>query len=147
VPRRVRVDRFDIVGETQEADGRQVLHVEVDCGAGTYIRALAADLGHLLGTGAHVRNLRRTAVEPFTIEEAAPPDLCTLLPAIEAVRALAKVTVDVEGEKAIAVGKPLPSPPGAGPWAMVTNGNELLAVYEPFGSGTAKPAVVLSTAR
>ncbi len=146
-PRPVRVDRFEIVGENSDADGRQVLLVEIDCGAGTYIRSLAADLGHLLGTGAHLRNLRRTAVEPFTIEEAAPPDVCALLPPIDAVRALAKVTVDVDGEAAVAVGKPLPSPPGKGPWAMVTAGNELLAVYEPFGYGTAKPAVVLSTAR
>jgi tRNA pseudouridine55 synthase len=146
-PRPVNVDRFDIVGEIRDADGRQVLKVEVDCGAGTYVRSLAADLGRLLGTGAHLRNLRRTAVEPFTIEEAAPPDVCVLLRPIEAVRALPKVTVDVAGEEAIAVGKPLPSPPGVGPWAMVTTGDELLAVYEPFGSRTAKPAVVLSTAR
>ena len=88
--------------------------VEVDCGAGTYVRSLAADLGHLLGTGAHLRNLRRTAVEPFTIDEAAPPDACVLLPPIEAVRALSKVTVDDEMAAAIAVGKPLPSPPGRG---------------------------------
>ncbi len=147
VPRRVHVDRFDIVGERADSDGRQVLEVEVDCGAGTYVRALAADLGHLLGTGAHLRNLRRTAVEPFTIEEAAPPDSCALLPPIEAVRALSKVTVDAAGAEAIAVGKPLPSPSGVGPWAMVTTGSELLAVYEPFGSGTAKPAVVLVTGR
>ena len=40
------------------------------------------------------------------------PDTCVLLPPIEAVRALSKVTVDVDGEAAIAVGKPLPSPPG-----------------------------------
>jgi tRNA pseudouridine55 synthase len=146
-PRPVHVDRFDIVGENRDADGRQVLEVEVDCGAGTYVRTLAADLGHLLGTGAHLRNLRRTAVEPFAIDEAAPPDVCELLPPIEAVRALAKVTVDADGKAAIAVGRPLPRPAGAGPWAMVTAGNELLAVYEPFGAGTAKPAVVLGTAR
>jgi tRNA pseudouridine55 synthase len=146
-PRPVRVERFEIVGETVDVDGGQVLHVEVDCGAGTYVRALAADLGHLLGTGAHLRNLRRTAVEPFTIEEAAPPDSCALLPPIEAVRALSKVIVDNEGEAAIAVGKPLPSPAGDGPWAMVTTGNELLAVYEPWGTGKAKPAVVLGRAR
>ena len=40
------------------------------CSAGTYIRTLAADLGHLLGGGAHLRNLRRTAVGEFTIAEA-----------------------------------------------------------------------------
>ena len=149
-----RHDRFASTASTSsaespDADGRQVLQVEVDCGAGTYVRSLAADLGHLLGTGAHLRNLRRTAVEPFTIDEAAPPDECVLLPPIEAVRALSKVTVDDEGAAAIAVGKPLPSPPGEGPWAMVTDRERLLAVYEPFGSpALAKPRrVVLSTAR
>ena len=86
-PRPVHVDRFDIVGESLDPDGRQVLHVEVDCGSGTYVRSLAADLGHLIGTGAHLRNLRRIAVEPFTIDEAAQPAECVLLPPIEAVRA------------------------------------------------------------
>jgi tRNA pseudouridine55 synthase len=146
-PRPVHVDRFDIVGENRDAEGRQVLEVEVDCGTGTYVRTLAADLGHLLGTGAHLRNLRRTAVEPFTIDEAAPPDVCALLPPIEAVRALATVAVDADAEAAIAVGRPLPRPAGAGPWAMVTAGNELLAVYEPFDAASAKPTVVLGTAR
>ena len=70
----MRVDHFDIVGERRDDAGRQVLCVEVQCGAGTYVRSLASDLGRLLGTGAHLRNLRRTAVEPFTIDEAAPPE-------------------------------------------------------------------------
>jgi tRNA pseudouridine55 synthase len=146
-PRTVHVDRFEIVGEDRDAHDHQVLRVEVDCGAGTYVRSLAADLGHLLGTGAHLRNLRRTAVEPFTIDEAAPPDACVLLPPMEAVRALSKVTVDGETRARIAVGAVLPHPAGDGPWAMVTTGDELLAVYEPFGPRSAKPAVVLNTAR
>ena len=123
-----------------------MLHVEVDCGSGTYVRSLAADLGQLIGTGAHLRNLRRIAVEPFTIDEAAPPAECALLPPIEAVRALVKVTVDDAGRQGIAVGKPLPAPPGDGPWAMVTETGTLLAVYEPFADGLAKPSVVLPTA-
>ena len=48
--------------------------------AGTYVRTLAADLGQLLGGGAHLRNLRRTADRPLhDIDEAAPPDECELL--------------------------------------------------------------------
>ena len=145
-PRPVRVDRFDIVAESTDAEGRQVLQVEVDCGPGTYVRSLAADLGHLLGTGAHIRNLRRTAVDPFTIGEAAPPDECALLPPVEAVRALPKVTVDDADRQRIAVGRSLPAPPGDGPWAMVAEAGTLLAVYEPGGDGQATPAVVLPTA-
>jgi tRNA pseudouridine55 synthase len=144
--RAVTVHRFDVVSVDVDPDKRQVLRVEVECSAGTYVRVLAADLGRLLGSGAHLRNLRRTAVDPFTIDEAAPPSDCVLLPPIEAVRALAKVVVDDETRARIAVGAVLPTPPGDGPWAMVAMDGELLAVYEPFGDGLTKPAVVLPTA-
>ena len=66
-PRPVTVERFDVAATADPT----VLAIDVTCSGGTYIRSLAADLGHLLGGGAHLRNLRRTAVGPFTIEEAA----------------------------------------------------------------------------
>jgi tRNA pseudouridine55 synthase len=142
-PRPVRVDRFD-VNDVVVVDGRPVLRVEVDCSAGTYIRSLAADLGRLLGTGAHLRNLRRTAVEPFTITDAAAPDECELLPPIAAVRGLTRVVVDAPTAAAIAVGKVLPVPGGTAPWAMISADDDVLAVYEPHHPGTAKPAVVVA---
>ena len=142
--RPVRVDRFDVIGVDSDADGHPVLHVEVDCSAGTYVRSLAADLGHLLGSGAHLRNLRRVAVEPFTIREAAPPDECELLPPIAAVRNMTRIVVDAQMQAAIAVGAVLPLPDGDPPWAMVTAAEDLLGIYEPHRPGTAKPAVVLA---
>jgi tRNA pseudouridine55 synthase len=45
---------------------------EARCAPGTYIRALAADIGEALGVGAHLEELRRTASGPFTIETAYP---------------------------------------------------------------------------
>jgi tRNA pseudouridine55 synthase len=138
-PRPVTVDRFDVVG----TDDPAVLAIEVVCSGGTYVRSLAADLGRLLGGGAHLRNLRRTAVGPFTIAEAAPPDECVLLPPIEAVREMAKMTVDDGVAACVAKGQVLAAPDGSGPWAIVDGGGRLLGVYEPFGSGHAKPAVVL----
>ena len=108
------------------------------------MRTLAADLGHLLGGGAHLRNLRRTAVGPFTIDEAAPPDECELLPPIEAVRGMATVAVDDDLAAWIANGRVLTAPGGSGPWAMVGTDGRLLGVYEPFRDGQAKPAVVLA---
>jgi tRNA pseudouridine55 synthase len=139
-PRPVRVDTFDVDAGPEPG----VLRISVTCSAGTYVRSLAADLGHLLGGGAHVRNLRRTAVEPFTIDEAAPPDECELLPPTEAVRGMARVAADDALAARIATGQVLPAPPGQGPWAMVGGDGSLLAVYEAFHDGTAKPAVVLS---
>jgi len=51
-----------------------VLSVAVTCSKGTYIRALARDLGQALGCGAHLTRLTRTASGPFTLEQAAPLD-------------------------------------------------------------------------
>jgi tRNA pseudouridine55 synthase len=46
------------------------LTIDVKCSAGTYIRSIAHDLGHILGTGAHLIALRRTASGPFAVDEA-----------------------------------------------------------------------------
>ncbi|MGH9179155.1 MAG: tRNA pseudouridine(55) synthase TruB, partial [Acidimicrobiales bacterium] len=69
-PRRVTVHRIDVEPAAQPG----VFRVEVDCSSGTYVRSLAADLGAALGGGAHLRNLRRTAVGHFTVVEATPLD-------------------------------------------------------------------------
>jgi tRNA pseudouridine55 synthase len=139
-PRPVTVHSFEVTA----TDDPRVLAVDIECSAGTYVRTLAADLGGLLGGGAHLRNLRRTAVGPFTIEEARPPDEVELLDPVEAVRALPTVVVDEDAVPLIANGRVLPGPAGEGPWAMVDRSGRLLAVYEQFGGGQAKPAVVLS---
>lgn len=46
------------------------LHIRVVCSKGTYIRTLAQDIGRALGCGAHLGALRRTAVGPFTVDQA-----------------------------------------------------------------------------
>lgn len=142
-PRPVHVARFDVDDHVGDADGRPVLRIAVDCSAGTYIRSLAADLGRLLGSGAHLRNLRRTAVSPFTLADAGSVDDAELLPIVDAVRALPHVEVDADTAARIAVGAVLDAPDdGPGPWAYLHDGN-LLAVYERFRGATVKPDVVL----
>lgn len=144
-PRPVTVHSFEITGEPEPG----VLAIDVVCSAGTYVRTLAADLGHLLGGGAHLRRLRRTAVGLFTIDDAAPPDDCELLPVAEAVRGLVGVTVGPDVARLVGDGRVLPRPTqhGAGPWAVFDEDRCLLAVYEAFGDEQAKPAVVLPTAQ
>jgi len=137
-PRPVTIHRFEVIDWA--APG--VLAIDVECTAGTYIRTLADDLGRLLGGGAHLRNLRRTHVGAFTLEEARPPDDCELLPVADAVRSLASVTVDDEVAALVANGRVLDAWDGAGPWAMFDTSGRLLAVYESFRR-QAKPAVVL----
>ena len=71
--RKVSVTRFDVTArrDVVENDATFVdLDVEVDCTSGTYVRALARDLGAALGVGGHLTVLRRTRVGPFTLDHA-----------------------------------------------------------------------------
>ncbi|WP_054814210.1 tRNA pseudouridine(55) synthase TruB [Nocardia arizonensis] len=68
--RPVTVSRFDVLARRDVAGGFVDLDVAVDCSSGTYIRALARDLGAALGVGGHLTALRRTRVGPFTLEHA-----------------------------------------------------------------------------
>jgi tRNA pseudouridine55 synthase len=68
--RQVRIDRFEVLDVRRGSDGVIDLDVEVDCSSGTYIRALARDLGAALGVGGHLTSLRRTRVGSFELDQA-----------------------------------------------------------------------------
>ena len=140
-PRPVTVYAFDVLGEVDPG----VLSISVTCSAGTYIRSLAGDLGRLLGGGAHLRNLRRTAIGSFTEDRAAAPEDCALLPIRTAVEHLPTVTVDEATADRVRLGQVLERFDGDGPWAVLDEAGELLAVYEVFRDRGVKPAVVLAT--
>jgi tRNA pseudouridine55 synthase len=67
--RPVRIDRFEVCEVRRSAEVIDV-DVEVDCTSGTYIRALARDIGEALGVGGHLTALRRTRVGRFGLDEA-----------------------------------------------------------------------------
>ncbi len=67
--RRVRVDRFDVL-DIRRAGPFVDVDVTVDCSSGTYIRALARDVGAGLGVGGHLTALRRTRVGSFGLDDA-----------------------------------------------------------------------------
>lgn len=91
--RPVTVSRFAILARRDIADGEFVdLDVEVECSSGTYIRALARDLGAALGVGGHLTALRRTRVGPFTLEHARTLD--ELATAAEAEQPLLSLDID-----------------------------------------------------
>lgn len=71
--RPVRIDRFDVTAR-RTVDDVVDLDVEVDCSSGTYIRALARDLGDALRVGGHLTSLRRTRVGRFGLEQACSLD-------------------------------------------------------------------------
>ena len=64
------VSRLALAGWSRPTADLLDLDVEVDCSSGTYVRALARDLGRALGTGGHLTALRRTRVGPFTLADA-----------------------------------------------------------------------------
>jgi tRNA pseudouridine55 synthase len=145
--RPVTVHRFDVTA----TDDPLVYSIDVDCSSGTYIRTLAADLGTALGGGAHLRNLRRTAIGSFTIDEARPLPAITregLLAPAAALRDYASVVAEGDVALAITHGKVLERDQlgvaGPGPWAVVDEQGALLALYEPHRGSTVKPAVVVA---
>lgn len=152
-PRIVTVHRFDV--EDFEPGPFPTATVLVECSSGTYIRALAADLGTALGGCAHLAELRRLAVGPFTVDDAVTIEvledepLAAVRAPVDAVRHLDRVVVD--DETAVAVGHGAVFPAAAlvgdrdaeGPFAVVDHDGTLLAVYERHRRGC-KPAVVLA---
>ncbi|MDO5633671.1 MAG: tRNA pseudouridine(55) synthase TruB [Micrococcus sp.] len=73
--RPVRVHAFEMLDYRRGEDGRVVdVDVRVECSSGTYIRALARDLGEALDTGGHLTMLRRTRVGPFDVADAVSMD-------------------------------------------------------------------------
>src|SRR5690606_33794543 len=99
--RQVTVSRFAVLRRS-DVDGAIDLDVVVDCSSGTYIRALARDLGADLGVGGHLTALRRTRVGPFDVADAVPvdglADATALSPAEAAGHVLARL--DVTGDEA-----------------------------------------------
>lgn len=71
-PRSVTIYSFELLSYCATALHPTALTVRIRCSSGTYIRALARDLGAALGTGGYVQELRRTAIGPFRIEQSTP---------------------------------------------------------------------------
>ena len=160
-PRPVTVRRFDVLDlrttfhETDDHAADGVLMVDVDvavtCSSGTYVRALARDLGDALGCGGHLTALRRTRVGPYgldaavTLEEAA--EGLAVLPMADAARAAfpARELTDDEARK-LAHGHRLDATgTGPVPVAAFAPDGRLVALVSDTGP-TARPLVVLAPA-
>lgn len=97
-----------------------VLKLDVDCSGGTYIRTLAEDIGKVLGCGAHLTGLERSASSHFNLNNAIDLEaleklepqarLTRLLPPDTLVAALPKIEINSEAAQLLNQGKPLPAP-------------------------------------
>jgi tRNA pseudouridine55 synthase len=151
-PRRVTVYTMDVVA-IRRSPGLLDVDVSVACSSGTYIRAIARDLGEALGVGGHVTSLRRTAVGAITLAEALTlpalekraPDVVTTPLTAAADRFLARRDATAEEARALGHGAPLDVAGIAGPYAVFAPDGELVAVVVER-DGRARPEVVFAPA-
>ncbi len=123
------------------------LAFRVTVSAGTYVRALARDLGARLGVGAHLTALRREAVGVLRIEDAVPlerVDASALRPPGAALGHLPTRELDEPGRLAVSHGRALPAEPGASGDVVLLHAGQLVAVAR-ADDGWLRPSVVLGT--
>jgi tRNA pseudouridine55 synthase len=132
--REVEVSRFELVSEIAIVDEFLEFDVVVDCSSGTYIRALARDLGESLGVGGHLRALRRTRIGEYQIEKASTldqdPVLLGLTEAAAKIYPIAELTdqqaIDLVHGKRLAISS-------TGMLSAIYKG-KLIGILEPTGS-------------
>ncbi len=145
-PRPVTVHRFTVTPTAEPL----VVRAEVECSSGTYVRTLAADLGAALGGGAHLRDLRRTAIGSFTLDDAhalASISPESLISPAEALRDYPSIPVTESERLDVGHGKVLTRDErfdGEGPWAMLDADGRLLAIYAAHRGASVKPEVVVA---
>jgi len=145
--RPVRVSVFEVTGSRHQEECFDV-DVRVVCSSGTYIRALARDLGAALGVGGHLTALRRTRVGGFGLDSAGTLEehekQLTVIPLDEVARA-SFATYELTEEQAsdVRFGRALPGLHlgAAGPVAVFAPAGAFLALYEQYGD-VAKPIAV-----
>lgn len=145
--RPVHVEVFEATATRSDGVTMDV-DVRVVCSSGTYVRALARDLGAALGVGGHLTMLRRTRVGGITLDHASGLDALaesfTMVPIDEAARASFPSLVLDEGQAGeVRFGRALPDLelPAAGPVALFAPDGAFLALYEQRGPDARAVAV------
>lgn len=150
VPKEVAIFGFAPLGELLDGE----LSFLLDCESGTYARSLAHDLGERLGTGAHLRRLRRTRIGPFRLEQAITvaalgekvaaeqPLAPAWLPFDEIPLPFGEVAVDAQQERRLLHGQTIltrESSGGEGDWVKLTDRRRRFlaigSVVERIGAG------------
>lgn len=129
-PVEVDVHAWELLGWEPAA-----LHVRITCGGGTYIRALARDLGTLSGSAAHLVRLRRIRVGPFDVASALPVDALDretpVRPVRDVVAGMRAVTLDAPSAARVRHGNAVPAEEGGeGTAALLDAQGDLLAIAQ-----------------
>lgn len=152
--RRITVHRLEVLG-IRRPEGGAVVDVDIDvtCSSGTYIRAIARDLGTALGVGGHLTALRRTAVGSMTLDSAATlteledraPDVIGLPMSEAARRAFPQRIATEEETRVLRHGGPLATVGIDGPYAVFDPSGQVLAIVSER-EGRARAEIVLAPA-
>jgi tRNA pseudouridine55 synthase len=134
--RTVSVYRIDVVRYEYPT-----LELAIECGSGTYVRALGRDLATALETSAVMSALERTAIGPFRVEDAILPDDLSaenlarhLQPAVRAVHDMPRAPIIESDLNEIRNGRPIALPLAAAEqteWAGIDSTGELVAILHP----------------
>jgi tRNA pseudouridine55 synthase len=149
VEREARAVTIHAIDLLDFSEGTDTLSIRVSCSKGTYIRVLAADIGNVLGCGAHLAGLRRTRVadlgleNSFTLAELQEMDesqrmLC-LQPVDGLLRSLPVVMVDGVAAERFRHGNPVDLPDGVSGKIRVYADQQLIGVGEPGADGRLWP--------
>lgn len=156
--REVMITRFEILAQRRLRLGSlEVLDLDVvvDCSTGTYIRALARDLGETLGSGGHLTALRRTRIGAFTLADVglssqvvADRNDTSVSPKMLGMGEVARRTFDCleltpDQARDVRHGRPLERELESNPTALLFD-DELLALYRPAGPNRGVPVAVFS---
>lgn len=152
--RRITIHKLEVLAITRPEDADAIdVEIDVTCSSGTYVRAIARDLGSALGVGGHLTALRRTAVGGLTLAESSTlaeleeraPDVISLPMAEAASRAFPRREATEEESRTLSHGGPLAPVGIQGPYAVFDPAGKLLAILSER-EGKAKPEIVLAPA-
>lgn len=148
--REVTISQLDVL-EIRRTDGAILIDIEVTCSAGTFIRAIARDLGTSLNVGGHLTFLRRTRVASFgeevanSFEKFKAGEFKTL-GLVDVARSIFQVRdLNLEEAQELSFGRKISASPTGGVYAAISTSNELIALLENRDDG-AKPIAVFAPA-
>lgn len=141
--RPVSISVLDVL--SVQTEGATVdVELDVECSSGTYVRAIARDLGATLGVGGHLTALRRTRIGGYSLADAVilgdePPLLMSMAEAARRSFPVVSLTDEEAGD--VVYGRPLAREVPGRPTGLLSPSGELMALYEPSDSG-ARPVAV-----
>ncbi|AFM16843.1 tRNA pseudouridine synthase B [Mycolicibacterium chubuense NBB4] len=147
-PRPVRITRFDVIAVRRDVPGVVDVDVVVDCSSGTYIRALARDVGAALGVGGHLTALRRTRVGGFGLDMARTLEQLAESPQLSysldeaCLQAFPRRAVTEAEAVDASHGRPLPAAGIDGVYAAVAPDGRVMALMTDAGARTKSVVVI-----